>query len=241
VFVVAISGCANTPNKGVDYGLSLYKRGAFDRAVVQLDLSIAELEESNPRDSRLSTAYLALGDIAKSTSNFLKAEEYTLKSLELAESAGSGKQQVLRNAKSSLGKLYLSQKRYEDALPWLKASVDTSTKKKGDAIVRLALDTTNVAVALAGSGKKNDFSLYGNIALQTLELASEHILYLRTRGDILLSLAKGYINIGEQSEANVYYQRSIDSFKQHAQRYPFDDWRVAAVEKEFDLFSENYK
>lgn len=229
ILMCVLISCKSTEGD-MNYGLSHYKMGLYDHAIPRLLSATPDLEKSDPYDPRITQAYLALGTMARADKMYDRSEYYYLKALSTAEILKTHKNLHLRNAKNTLGNFYISQKRFDKALPLLIDAVALSQNMNSDRILR-AIDLDNVALVQAELGKSKEAIKLSIQALDLIENSREHRLYNRTKGIILYNQGKNLEKFSLFDQALDCYEKSIESLKIHATNKPRENWRVELVEK----------
>ncbi|PHS12123.1 MAG: hypothetical protein COA86_18695 [Kangiella sp.] len=222
--------CCKSTEEDMNYGLSHYKMGLYNHAIPSLLSATPELEKTDPYDSRVTQAYLALGTMAQADKIYDKSEQFYLKALSSAETLKANKALHLRNIKNTLGNFYISRKSFEKALPLLKSAVALSQDMNSDSIFK-AIDLDNLALVYTELGKLKESIELSVQALDLIENSKEHKLYDRTKGIVLYNHGKNIEKFDLFEKALDSYEQSIKSLKIHATNKSHENWRVELVEK----------
>ena len=230
IILVCILVSCKSIEGDMNYGLSHYRMGLYNHAIPSLLCATPELEKTNPYDTRVTQAYLALGTMAQADKMYDESEQYYLKALSSAEILKIDKNLHLRNTKNTLGNFYISRKHFQKALPLLKGAVVLSQGMNSDSIL-MAIDLDNLALVQAELGKSEESTELSIQALELVDNSKNHKLYNRTKGIILYNQGKNFEKFDFFEKALDCYEKSIKSLKVHATNKLYENWRVELVEK----------
>jgi tetratricopeptide (TPR) repeat protein len=211
-----LAACSS-PASNVDSGLWHFNAGLYGHAIPKLRQGVGPLEQDNPNDPRLTTAYVALGDMAAQDKEYELAANFYRKAVELARTRHSGVATLRRNSLVHAGNFFRSRGKLAEALPLLAEAAAISGKESAIPRVLHAIDLDNLAVAYASRGDFEEAARHTDKALSILSAEEKTPQTLATRGVVLYNASHNLAQQGRDSEAEAGYKQALTLLTQHGE------------------------
>lgn len=228
--ILILFGCAST-DQNINSGLWHYNAGLYNEAIPRLLSGTESLYKSNPSDSRLPAAYLALAHMGANDKRFDIAEKYYKQAIYVAEKYNSNDERIMRNVTSSAGNYYLDNKQYSKAFPLLERAVALS--KNNDSIARklYAIDLDNLGLANDAIGRHLEADALSQQALTVLSTLSTTPEIVSIRGVVFYNIAYRNAERGNVTEAEQYYKRALADIS-----VSDESWRIKTIKNNYAEF-----
>lgn len=228
--IFILFGCAST-SQNIDSGLWHYNAGLYDEAIPRLLSGTESLNKSNPSDTRLPSAYLALAHMAANDKRFDIAEKYYKQAISVAEKYNSNDKRIIRNVSSSAGNYYLDNRQYSEAIPLLERAVAISKNNESIARKLYAIDLDNLGLANDAVGHHVETDILSQKALNVLSTLSSTPEILSIRGVVFYNIAYRNAERGNVTEAKQYYKRALSDIL-----VSDESWRIKTVKTNYSEF-----
>ena len=222
--------CAST-DQNINSGLWHYNAGLYNEAIPRLLSGTESLYKSNPIDSRLPVAYLALAHMEANDKRVDIAEKYYKQAISVAEKYHSKDERIMRNVTSSAGNYYLDNKQYSEALPLLERAVALSKNNYTIARKLYAIDLDNLGLANDAIGRHREADALSQQALTALSTLSTTPEIVNIRGVVLYNIAYRNAERGNVTEAEQYYKRALADIS-----VSDEPWRIKTVKTNYAEF-----
>ena len=229
IFTMILSGCQYfSTDSQINYGMNHYKMGLYDRAIPYLLSAVKELENKEPTDPRLPQILIALGNMAISTKEENRVEDFFQRALKAAEKLTPTDTVQIRNALVHLGLYYHAHDREQEAVPLLKRASLISEDSANQVLYAIDLDNLGQAIDKLGRHEEaNQLSLKALNVLDSLTQGEEEV---KARGVILYNLAWSYMTQQKFSDAEQLYKQALNLLEDKASAQ-VESWRIKTVLK----------
>lgn len=202
--------------------------GLYDKAIPALVSAAKALESSDYPDPRLPQVLNALGNMAISTGEGHRAEDFFLRALKSAEKLTPEDKMKTRNTLVHLGLFYSERDRAKEAVPLLERAARISEEGTDRVLFAIDLDNLDLNFERLNLHKKsNTLSLKAVEILDSLPPEKEDVV---TRALILYNLAWSYKNQKRYTEAEPLYRKSLYLFENET-RGQIQNWQIKTVLK----------
>jgi tetratricopeptide (TPR) repeat protein len=222
---VVIASCvAISTDEQINYGLSHYNMGLYNRAIPPLRSAADSLEGKNPPDPRLVDVLIALGVMAQGTGREDLAGGFYPRALKAAEALKPADTVRLRNSLVHLGTFYIEDRPF-DAVVLLERAEKLS-RTNDDRVVH-AIDLDNLAQAHQSLKQYPQAIALSIEALHIVEQNPQQKYAARTKGVVLYSLALSYSEIGDVKRAEALFKQSLAILRSAPDEV--EAWRLRTV------------
>lgn len=142
-------GCMSSETK-VDSGLWHFNAGLYAQAIPLLVDGVPALEQKEPLDPRIPTAYVALGDMAAADKKTEMADNFYKRAVQTTRAHHPSNHVLNRNSLVHAGNFFLTQSRFAEALPLLAEAAAISGQDNTMPRLLYAIDLDNLSLAYSG-------------------------------------------------------------------------------------------